>query len=412
MTNAVNLTVTTNKTSFPVLNTPQLLYVLMDVIPTEMLAQVRMPLNFALVLDRSGSMSGDKIKCVREAVKKAIDRLDDEDTIAIVTFESTTTVDVSSRPARDKGALKSQVDHISAGGGTTMAPAMKAGLQEIQKQPLAGRVNRLILLTDGQTVGEEDCRDQADEAGALGIPITALGVGDDWNDKLLEDIAEKSGGQSDQIKQASDIEPFFATAVQQMQAVAAQNAVLTLRLSQGVRPRAAYRVLPLLANLADERPLSDREALIELGELGKDQGQTLLVELLVDPRPAGSYRLAQAEVSYDIPALGLTGEKAKVDVVVPFGYDSPLNPRVMNIVEKATAFKLQTRALRDVEEGNIAGATQKLRAAATRLLEMGELELAQAAQQEAANLEAQGQMSAAGTKKLRYETRKLTQKLE
>jgi Ca-activated chloride channel family protein len=62
--------------------------------------------------------------------------------------------------------------------------------------------------------------------------------------------------------------------------------------------------------------------------------------------------------------------------------------------------------------GNVAGATQKLRAAATRLLELGEVELAQAAQQEAANLEQSGQMTSAGTKKLRYQTRKLTQRLD
>ena len=61
--------------------------------------------------------------------------------------------------------------------------------------------------------------------------------------------------------------------------------------------------------------------------------------------------------------------------------------------------------------GNIVGATQKLRAAATRLLDLGEIELAQAAQQEADNLEQSGQMSAGGTKKLRYQTRKLTQRL-
>jgi Ca-activated chloride channel family protein len=76
-----------------------------------------------------------------------------------------------------------------------------------------------------------------------------------------------------------------------------------------------------------------------------------------------------------------------------------------------TAFKLQTRALEEARLGNVAGATQKLRAAATRLLELGEEDLAQAALQEAENLETQGAMSSAGTKKLRYETRKLTQKL-
>ena len=84
----------------------------------------------------------------------------------------------------------------------------------------------------------------------------------------------------------------------------------------------------------------------------------------------------------------------------------------MNVVEKVSVFKLQTRALSEVQAGNIALATQQLRAAATRLLNLGEADLAQAAQQEAANLEQQGQMSAGGTKKLSYGTRKLTQRIE
>ena len=88
------------------------------------------------------------------------------------------------------------------------------------------------------------------------------------------------------------------------------------------------------------------------------------------------------------------------------------DPRVMNLVEKVTAFKLQTRALSEAEAGNVSGATQKLRAAATRLLDLGELELAQKAQAQAEQLE-QGQgMNAETQKELRYATRRLTQKLE
>jgi Ca-activated chloride channel family protein len=154
---------------------------------------------------------------------------------------------------------------------------------------------------------------------------------------------------------------------------------------------------------------------VTLGELEKGQPRSLLVELLITPRPAGSYRIAQAEVSYDVPGLKLINEKVKADILLDFTADAvkakQYAPEVMNIVEKVTAFKLQTRALEEAKLGNVAGASQKLRAAATRLLEMGEEELAQSAMEEADNLEKSGQMSARGTKKLRYETRKLTQRL-
>jgi Ca-activated chloride channel family protein len=83
----------------------------------------------------------------------------------------------------------------------------------------------------------------------------------------------------------------------------------------------------------------------------------------------------------------------------------------MNLVEKVTAFKLQTRALAEAEAGNTSGATQKLRAAATRLLDLGELELAEKTRQQAEQLEGGTTLSAETQKELRYATRRLTQKL-
>ena len=78
----------------------------------------------------------------------------------------------------------------------------------------------------------------------------------------------------------------------------------------------------------------------------------------------------------------------------------------MNIVEKVTAFKLQTRALQDVEKGNVRGATQKLRSAVTMLLNQGEADLAQTLQKEADKLQQQGQLSSEGKKTIKFKSRK------
>jgi Ca-activated chloride channel family protein len=83
----------------------------------------------------------------------------------------------------------------------------------------------------------------------------------------------------------------------------------------------------------------------------------------------------------------------------------------MHVVEALSAYRLQRRAQADLEAGNLDGATRRLRAAATRLLDMGEEELAAEAEQQALELEQRGQADPRLTKKLRYETRKLTQKL-
>ncbi len=415
MATNVTLTCRLNKASLPVMTTQQLVYVLIEAVPGTTMAQVRMPLNLSLVLDKSGSMQGKKIENLRQAARLVVDRLGPEDIISIVAFSDRKYLIAESQPVTDKEALKKQIDRIRDGGGTAISGGMGQGLAELEKALAPDRVSRMLLLTDGQTFGDEEaCKKLGKKAGDKGIVISALGLGEDWNEDLLDEIAEASGGSGDFIDSPDRIIEYFERAVQSMQDTVVQNAQMILRLVGGVTPRQVWQVLPMISNLG-YKPLSDRDVQVGLGELQKGQPRSLLVELLINPRPAGSYRIAQAEVSYDVPALKLVGEKVKADILLDFTAD-PARARqydaeVMNIVEKVTAFKLQTRALEDAKMGNVAGASQKLRAAATRLLEMGEEDLARSAIEEAENLEKSGQMSSFGTKKLRYETRKLTQRL-
>ena len=415
MADDITLSCRMNKASLPVMNTQQLAYVLIEAVPGEGIAQVQMPLNLSLVLDKSGSMSGEKIKNLRQAAKLVVGRLGPEDTISIVAFSDRRYLIAESQMVVDREDLKKKIDRIRDGGGTAISGGMGQGLAELDKALSPDRVSRMLLLTDGQTFGDEkQCLKLGKKAGASGVVINALGLGDDWNEDLLDEIAEASGGMADFIDSPDKIVSVFEQTVKSMQGTVVQNAQLVLRLTNGVTPRQVWQVLPMISNLG-YRPLSDRDVQVTLGELEKDQPHSLLVELLIDPRPAGSYRIAQAEISYDVPGLKLIGEKVRTDILLDFSADAlqakQYDAEVMNIVEKVTAFKLQTRALEEAKMGNVAGASQKLRAAATRLLEMGEDELAESALEEAQNLEKSGQMSARGTKKLRYETRKLTQRL-
>jgi len=415
MANDVNLSCRLNKASLPVINTQQLVYVLIEAMPGAGMAQVQMPLNLSLVLDKSGSMQGQKIENLRQAAKLVVERLGPQDTISVVAFSDRKYLIAASQSLSDKDDLKKKIDRIRDGGGTAISGGMGQGLAELEKALSPDRVSRMLLLTDGQTFGDEkQCLKLGQQAGDKGIVVNALGLGDDWNEDLLDEIAEASGGVADFIDSPDKIVGFFEQAVKSMQDTVVQNAQIILRLANGVTPRQVWQVLPMISNLG-YRPLSDRDVQVILGELEKGQPRSLLVELLISPRPAGNYRIAQAEINYDVPGLKIIGEKVKADILLEFTSDAAkakqYEAEVMNIVEKVTAFKLQTRALEEAKMGNVAGASQKLRAAATRLLEMGEDELAQSALEEAENLEKSGQMSARGTKKLRYETRKLTQRL-
>jgi Ca-activated chloride channel family protein len=415
MANEVTMSCRLNTAYLPVMTTQQLVYVLIGATPAAGATQIQMPLNLSLVLDKSGSMQGRKIQNLREAAKLVVERLGSQDTISIVAFSDRKYLIAESQPVSNKEELKSKIDRIRDGGGTAISGGMAQGLVELEKALSADRISRMLLLTDGQTFGDEkQCRKLAQKAGGEGIVVNALGLGDDWNEDLLDDIAEGSGGVADFIDSPDTIVAFFERAVQSMQDTVVQNGQMVLRLANDVTPRQVWQVLPMISNLG-YRPLSDRDVQVTLGELEKGQPRSLLVELLVGPRPAGRYRIAQAEIDYDVPGLKLVGEKVKADILLDFTADAALarqyDAEVMNIVEKVTAFKLQTRALEEAKLGNVAGASQKLRAAATRLLEMGEEDLAQSALEEAENLEKSGQMSSRGTKKLRYETRKLTQRL-
>lgn len=408
MSGEIKLTGTLSKDNVPVTGQPQLVYALLEIMPAEVVANVQMPLNFSLVLDTSGSMSGDKIKRLKDAVKFVVDQLSPDDYISLIAFSGSPTTLVSSQQARtpaDRDALKRKVDRLDADGGTDIAPAMKSGLTEIRKQLGANRISRMLLLTDGQTSNEPACLKRAEEAGQLGVPVIALGIGTDWKESLLQDIGARSGGQADYIARPQDIGPFFQSTVQAMQAAVVQNAMLALRLVAGITPRKVWRVVPLISDLGFS-PISDRAITVPLGELAKDQGQALLVELMLPARQAGSYRIAQAEVAYDVPLLNLVQEKERTDLMLGFTLDpflaQAVNPRVMNIVEKVTAFKLQTRALDEAAAGNLAGATQKLRAAATILLSAGETDLAKTTGLEADKLEQQGQMTEEGKKTIRF----------
>ena len=393
----------------PATQTPQVAYVLIEIVPTAAAANVQMPVNVAFVLDHSGSMRGNKLRAMKAAAGLALDRLGDDDTVAIVIFNHETVVLVPSQQAGGRDSIKRLINGIRDEGGTKIARALAAGLGELTRGP-QGALPRLVLLTDGETDKDErECIAMADQAGASGIPITAFGVGNEWNDGLLTEIANRSHGEVEHLQRPEQIEDNFQAVVQQAQGSVFQNANATLRLVTGVQPRAAWQVVPLIKNLG-YKPLAERTVVVPLEQLEKDNRRVLLFELMVEPKPAGQYRIGQLEVDYDIPQLGITGEKARTDLVLQITNDQALtrqvNPQVMNIVEKVSAFKLQTRALDDIEAGNVAGATQKLQSAVTRLLNTGETDLAQTVQKEVQNLEQQGELSSEGQKTIRFGSRK------
>jgi Ca-activated chloride channel family protein len=289
-----------------------------------------------------------------------------------------------------------------------MSLGMIQGLGELRRWNIPNAVSRMILLTDGVTYGDTDrCRQLARDAAAAGISIYPLGIGADWDEQLLDDVGQLSGGSpAEFIRSPADAMTIFQQQLQSAVAVAVRNATLTLNLPAGVSPRKAVRVLPIIRDI-DQSSLSDRRVTIPLGDLEKDTPQSVLVELMIDPRPAGLFRIAQAELTYDVPVTGLTGERIREDIKVTFTQDANLaaqvNPLVMNFAEKANANRLVTRVLDEYKRTG--KATTKLAPNVTRVLDQ---ETVSALEQ----INQGQQISQEQVKSIGNKTRKLTQRLD
>lgn len=407
-----------HRSAYPVLNTPQQVYLWLEIGVTAAEA-VLQPVNLCLVLDRSGSMAGEKLQAVKEAATLIVNRLGPKDLLAVVAFDDIEPAELllPAGPVQDREAIERRIGLLRERGGTHLSTGLRLGLSQLQPGAAAGgRVNGLILLTDGRTWEDsEDCLRLAEQARQANIPIHVLGMGvgagSDWDPRFLEELARRSGGEWGMVEQPQDTAAAFEKILHALRHAAVTSLALTLRLAPGVTARSVWRVTPLISRLTHQE-VSAHDVQLNLGELQADASQSLLAELLVAPQQAGQHRLAQAEVQYCLLSEDQTdcAFKELYDLTAEFSEQAgEYDARLMNLVERVVAHKLQTQALDEAAAGDIVHATQRLRAAATRLLELGETALALEAEQQADHLQQHGQVEPAAAQKMRFATRRLTQ---
>ncbi len=323
----------------------QVVYILAMVRAGEQPQAVRFPLNFALVLDRSFSMRGSSLQAVKDGVSLLVDALTPTDYLSVVSFKGKADVIVPAQSVSDKAAIKAAVEGMRAWGSTRMSEGLRGGLQEVSKQMRPDVVSRMVILTDGRTSGDEaECRELADQARAWGVGIYPLGLGATWDETLLDELGQRSGGlPAEFVQQPQDVLRIFQQQAQHAAAVAVRNTMLTMRLSPKVTARRAVRVLPILDDLG-ESTLQSMKAEVALGDLERGTAQGVLFELLIEPRTAGSYRIAQLEVSYDLPLLGQVKQKVRQDVLISFVNDpaqaAAVDETVMAFAQRAHVYRL------------------------------------------------------------------------
>ncbi len=366
----------------------------------------RQALNICLVLDRSTSMQGSRLEQTKSSAQRMIDSLSDDDTLSIVTFSDKAEVVWPSQPLTDPIKTKARVSAIQASGGTEILQGLLAGLAEIEKRRSQYAVNHLILLTDGQTYGDEErCLGAAEEAARHRVGISAMGIGEDWNDTLLDAIASRCGGVSQYIASTGEIQHFLRERLQGLSTVYADNVRLILKPIDGTRLKSAFKLSPYIERI----PLETET--LSLGSLQSDSAVSGIIELVVGPHEAGTHRLAQMELIGNIPSRQLYDALLRQDVTFAFEPNSnpntPAPSHILSALAKVTIFQMQEGALKALEKGDVAGATHRLETMATRLLDMGEHQLARAALLEAGRLARSGNLSPAGRKAIKYGTRSL-----
>lgn len=254
----------------------------------------RAPVNVAIVLDKSGSMQGDKLAKAKDAAIAAIERLGSDDIVAVVAYDSIVQVIVPATKLSDKQSVIQQVRRIEAGGSTALFAGVSKGADELRKFLSKNCVNRVILLSDGlANVGPKSPA----ELGALGaslmkesISVSTMGLGLDYNEDLMTKLALCSSGNHVFIEHADNLVRLFHHEFNDVLSVVAQEVAVEIRLAAGVR---AVRVLNV------EAEINGQQVITQLNQLYSEQEKYVMLEVEVPATRAGNSRdVAEVRISY------------------------------------------------------------------------------------------------------------------
>ena len=200
----------------------------------------RAPVNLAFVLDRSGSMSGMKLELAKQAAEEALARLDDRDRFSIVVYDDAIDVVVESTPASAE-ARRNAIDRlpqVDARGSTNLAEGWFRGCEQVATHLSSDGIDRVLLLTDGlANQGITDASGLARHAAELrarGVSTTTFGVGNDFDEALLQAMSDAGGGHFYYIADAAQIRDHIASEVGETLEVAARKAELEVLAGEGI----------------------------------------------------------------------------------------------------------------------------------------------------------------------------------
>jgi len=181
-------------------------------------------LAMALVIDKSGSMSGLPIQMARQAAKSAAELLGPQDQIAVVAFDGDAQIICEMTPASQQGTIQAAIDSIADGGGTFMYSGMVAAKDMLDRT--TAKVKHMICLTDGQT-GEADHMGLVQQLVDSGVTVSSVGLGEGAARELLQQIAEAGKGRYYESNDPAALPQIFTKETTQASKSAVQEGVFT-----------------------------------------------------------------------------------------------------------------------------------------------------------------------------------------
>ncbi len=237
----------------------------------------RTPLNLAVVLDKSGSMTGAKLEKTKQAAMLLVDRLGRDDIFSLIIFSDEASVLVPAQKVTDKDALKEKIESIQADGSTALYAGVKMGADQLREYLSSRRINRIILLSDGlANVGPSSPRQLRRLGTQLaedGLSVTTIGVGDDYNEDLMAGLAEASDANYYYVNDTEKLPEIFAKELGGMLEVAAREIRIEITCPDGVKP---------LGFIGRPERFKDQKAIVNLSQLTISQDRYLMFRCLVD----------------------------------------------------------------------------------------------------------------------------------
>jgi Ca-activated chloride channel family protein len=313
----------------------------------------RAPGNIAIVLDRSGSMQGEKIERAKEAALMAIDMLDERDIVSVLSYSDTVHVMVPATRVSDRYAIQNMIRRLQADGNTALFAGVSRGASELRKFLDRNRVNRVILLSDGlANVGPGSPGALGDLGASLkreGISVTTIGLGLGYNEDLMVRLARESDGNHAFVENSADLVRIFNREFNDILSVVAREVQIEIECRDGVRP------VRLVGR--DGRIVGDR-VIAGINEIYGGQEKYFLLEVEVPEGDEGqSLEVARVRISYADPTsrnvASLTGVTSvsftRSQAVVEENLDRDVMSNV--VIQQATERNEKAVQLRD--EGRI-----------------------------------------------------------